>query len=96
MILEVAILNVKDGLTAAFERDFEKAKKYISAINGYIDHSLKKCVDVDNQYLLQVRWNTIEDHKIGFRTSEEYTHWKKLLHHYYDPFPKVNYYEDVM
>ena len=96
MIFEIAILNVKEGLTDSFELDFEKAEKYISSRNGYISHSLNKCLDIDNQYLLQVQWNTIEDHKIGFRKSEEYKSWKKLLHHYYDPFPQVNYYQDFL
>lgn len=96
MILEVAILNVKPSLEETFEADFKKAEKYICSIDGYKFHSLKKCMDKKGQYLLQVSWNTIEDHKIGFRTSEAYVHWKELLHHYYDPFPEVNYYQDVL
>lgn len=96
MILEVAILNVKIESVKSFEADFKKAEKYISSIQGYQSHSLKKCIDKEGQYLLQVCWNTIQDHKIGFRTSEAYIHWKELLHHYYDPFPEVNYYQDVL
>ena len=92
MVQEVVILNIKKGLNDAFEADFKKASQYIRLIDGYISHSLNKCIDKDNQYLLRVKWKTIEDHKIGFRTSEAYMYWKELLHHYYDPFPKVNYY----
>jgi heme-degrading monooxygenase HmoA len=96
VILEVAILNIRPNAAASFEADFKKAEKYICSIEGYQSHSLMKCVNKEGQYLLQVYWNRIEDHKIGFRTSEAYVHWKELLHHYYNPFPEVNYYQDVL
>ena len=96
MILEVAVLNVKPALTEQFEQDFQKAGQYISSIKGYVNHSLQKCIEVDNQYLLLVNWETLEDHTVGFRQSEVYQEWKKLLHDYYDPFPKVEHYEMVL
>ncbi len=92
MILEVAILNIKDGLAEEFEAQFEIASQIITAMKGYISHQLKKCVEIENQYILLVHWQTLEDHEIGFRTSEEYQEWKKLLHHFYDPFPTVLHY----
>lgn len=96
MILEIAILNVKNGLEVQFEKDFKIAGKYISSIKGYIGHSLKKCVEIKNQYILLVDWETIEDHNIGFRKSEEYLKWKELLHDYYEPFPTVEHYETII
>ena len=95
MILEVAILNVKPTLAEQFEQDFKRASVYISAIKGYVNHSLQKCIEVENQYLLLVNWETLEDHTVGFRQSAGYQDWKKLLHDYYDPFPKVEHYEMV-
>ena len=46
--------------------------------------------------MLLVDWETIEDHNIGFRTSEAYLKWKALLHNYYDPFPTVEHYETII
>jgi len=96
MILEVAILNVREGFEKQFESDFTIACKYISAINGYINHSLQKCIEEENKYLLLVNWETLEDHTKGFRESSEYKEWKKLLHHYYKPFPTVEHYKTVI
>lgn len=48
MILEVAILNVRKGKSEEFELDFKKAEQYISSIEGYIKHSLKKCLEIEN------------------------------------------------
>lgn len=96
MILETAILNVKLDLKEQFEADFGKAGQYISATKGYIKHSLSKCIEHPDKYLLLVEWETLEDHTIGFRDSSQYLEWKKLLHHYYDPFPIVEHYYAVI
>lgn len=96
MILEVAILDVKEGQQEQFERDFLIARRSISRIKGYAGHSLRKCLENRNRYLLLVDWNTLEDHTIGFRQSPEYSEWKKLLHHYYDPFPVVEHFETTV
>lgn len=95
MILEVAILNVKAGETAAFEAAFAEAQKIISGMGGYISHELQKCLETPNQYILLVRWQTLADHTVGFRQSAEYQQWRALLHHFYDPFPTVEHYELV-
>ncbi len=89
MILEHALLNIKTGMAQDFEAAFERAQKIISSMNGYISHELLKCVEFPNQYLLLVKWETLEDHTIGFRGSDEYQEWRKLLHNFYEPFPEV-------
>lgn len=95
MILEVAMLQVRPGLTADFERNFQAASGIISKMEGYIHHELKRCLEDPHKYVLMVKWETLEDHTIGFRGSAEYQEWKNLLHHFYDPFPVVEHFEDV-
>jgi heme-degrading monooxygenase HmoA len=91
-ILEVAILEVSPGQERDFEAAFAQASSIISSMNGYISHELQHCVEKSNRYLLLVQWESLEAHTIGFRGSEEYQEWKKLLHHFYDPFPVVEHY----
>ena len=95
MILELAILDVKPGSEAEFVAAFEEAQKFIMAIEGYISHSLQKCLEKPGRYVLLVNWQTLEAHTVGFRGSPEYAEWKKLLHHFYEPFPTVEHYEKV-
>lgn len=92
MILEVAVLQIKKGMNSEFEQNLKKASLIISRMKGYINHQLKKCIEKENQYILLVNWETLEDHEIGFRKSEQYKEWKTLLHHFYEPFPEVLHY----
>jgi len=95
LILEVAVLRVKPGEGARFEAAFEMAERIIASAEGYISHELRRCLEVQDQYLLLVRWHRIEDHTLGFRGSAAYQEWKRLLHHFYDPFPTVQHYVSV-
>jgi heme-degrading monooxygenase HmoA len=96
MILEVAILEVKPTQEVAFERDFTEASAYIGSVAGYISHELQRCIEKPSRYILLARWQTLEAHTVGFRKSSQYSEWKRLLHHYYDPFPTVEHYSLVL
>ena len=95
MILEVAVLNIRPGQSGAFERAFAQAQLIISAMPGYRSHELRRCLEVADQYILLVTWQRLEDHTVGFRQSSQYQEWRRLLHHFYDPFPTVEHYERV-
>ena len=93
MILEQAVLNIIPEKTLEFEQVFQQAQKIISSMPGYINHELQKSIETKSRYLLLVKWQTLEDHTIGFRQSAEYQQWKVLLHHFYEPFPEVEHYQ---
>jgi len=96
MILEVAVLDVRPGESAAFETAFREAQAIIASMPGYRSHQLQRCVENADRYLLLVEWDTLEAHTVGFRGSVEYQRWKALLHRFYDPFPTVEHYVRVV
>ncbi len=91
MILESALLHIRSGESTAFEAAFRRASPIIASMRGYIRHELHKCIEAEHKYLLLVWWETLEDHTVGFRSSTEYQEWKRLLHHFYEPFPVLEY-----
>ena len=95
MILEAAPLQVRLGQAEAFEAAFREAQAIIASMPGYRSHELQRCIEREGHYLLLVRWDSVADHEEGFRKSPRYAQWKKLLHHFYDPFPIVKHYELV-
>jgi heme-degrading monooxygenase HmoA len=95
MILEAAMLQVRPGMQAEFEAAFRQASPIIASMPGYLGHQLQRCLEAEVRYLLLVRWETLEDHTIGFRSSQEYQEWRRLLHHFYDPFPIVEHFVEV-
>ena len=94
MILEHALLNIRPGESPAFERAMQEALPLIAATPGCIGIEVRPCLETPDRYLLLVRWETLEDHTIGFRGSERYQQWRARLHHFYEPFPSVEHYGD--
>lgn len=95
VILELAVLQVRPGMSRDFEAAFSEAERIISSMAGYQGHELHRCLERQGQYVLLVRWDSVEAHEEGFRKSAQYQEWKRLLHHFYDPFPTVLHYERV-
>lgn len=93
--LEMAVLEVRDNEMKNFEAAFAEAQGIIASMPGYISHSLHHCVESANRYLLLVEWKSLAAHTVGFRESAEYTEWKRLLHHFYNPFPTVEHYHRI-
>src|SRR5206468_5733444 len=79
MILEVAPLQVRVGQVAEFEAAFIEAQRIIASMPGYQSHELQRCIERPNEYVLLVRWESLEAHEVGFRKSPEYQEWKRLL-----------------
>ena len=95
MITEHAILEVKPGQESDFEAAFAEAKAIIASMPGFESLHLHRCVERPSCYLLLVEWTTLADHTEGFRRSPEYQEWRRLLHHFYEPFPTVEHYSLV-
>jgi heme-degrading monooxygenase HmoA len=92
MILETAILSIKAGQSAAFEAAMAEARSLIAATPGFQRIEVRPCVETADRYLLLVWWDTLEAHTVGFRKSDRYEPWRKLLHRFYEPFPLVEHY----
>jgi len=89
MIMEHALLRVRPGMEVAFEEAMRAAVPLIAATPGFMGLRVRPCVEKPSLYLLLVEWEKLEAHEVGFRKSERYREWAKLLHGFYDPFPEV-------
>ncbi len=95
MILEQAVLPVKPGQEEAFLAAFERASPIIAGQAGFRTLRLSRCLERPSSFLLLVEWDSLEAHTEGFRGSAGYEEWRRLLHHFYDPFPTVEHFTDV-
>ncbi|MGB3762494.1 MAG: antibiotic biosynthesis monooxygenase, partial [Ornithinimicrobium sp.] len=94
--LEHALLPVRPGHEEDFEAAFRRAKEIIARMPGFRSLTLSRCLEQASTYLLLVEWDSLEDHTVGFRSSQDYQEWRQLLHHFYEPFPVVEHYEQVL
>ena len=94
MIVEHAILHVKQGESAEFEAAMRAARELIAASPGFHSIEVRRGAEVVGTYLLRVEWSDIAAHRDGFRQSDRYARWRDLLHHFYDSPPSVGYFSE--
>jgi len=96
VILEHALLPVRPGSEDDFVDAFAEARTIIAAMQGFRSLTLSRCVERPSTFLLLVEWDALEDHTEGFRGSERYQDWRRLLHHFYEPVPTVEHFDRVL
>ena len=96
MILEHAVLDVREGSSAEYEAAFAKAKTIIAASPGFRSLRLERCLEQRDRYVLLVEWDSVEAHEDGFRRSSGFKEWRRLLHGFYPSRPTVQHFETAV
>ena len=89
MILEMAHIEVTPGGEADFEQAVAQATPLFQAARGCQGMELHRVVETPSRYVLMVRWDTLEDHTVGFRGSEAFQQWRALAGPYFGSPPDV-------
>lgn len=95
-IVEHALLPVRAGSEAAFEAAFAAARPLIEVSPGFLSIEIRRPTGTGQPYLLLAEWESVADHRDGFRQSDRYQRWRALLHCFYDPMPQVSYFGDPL
>ena len=89
MVLEIAQIDVKPGLEAEFEAGVKKAALIFKRARGCKGMELQRSVEKPQRYRLFVKWDTVENHTVDFRGSEDFQEWRKLVGHCFSAAPEV-------
>lgn len=89
MILEIAQIEVKAGMEAAFEEGVTKAAPIFQRAKGCKGMELQRSLEKPARYRLFVRWQTLENHTVDFRGSADFQEWRKLVGHCFERPPEV-------
>ena len=96
MILELADIRIAPGQNAAFEEAIERGlRTVISHAKGFAGFKVNRGVESPERYILQIFWDTLEDHTVGFRQSEAFAQWRAIVGPFFAGPPVVEHFELV-
>ncbi len=96
MILELADIRIAPGQNAAFEEAIERGlRTVISHAKGFAGFKVNRGVESAERYILQIFWDTLEDHTVGFRQSEAFGQWRAIVGPFFASPPVVEHFELV-
>ena len=96
MVTEIAQIDVKPGMETEFEAGVQKAKPLFLRAKGCKGVTLHKSIEKPQRYRLMAQWETLENHTVDFRGSEDFTAWRGLVGQYFAAPPEVEHTETVL
>jgi heme-degrading monooxygenase HmoA len=96
MIHEIAIIDVTPGKEAEFEAGVRAAAPLFKRAQGCRNLALQREIERPNRYRLCVCWETLEDHTVRFRGSDDFQAWRQLVSHCFAAAPEVSHVMTVL
>ena len=94
MILELADLRIHPGQQAAFDEAIQRAISTVaSKAKGFQGFKVNKGIENPERYILQIFWDTLENHTVDFRGSPAFIAWRAIVGPFFAVPPVVEHFD---
>ena len=96
MILELADIRIQPGRQADFDEAIVRGvESVISQARGFRGYKVNKGIESPERYVLQIFWDTLEDHTVHFRGGPLFPQWRAIVGPFFAQPPVVEHFELV-
>ncbi len=96
MILELADIRIAPGQQAAFDEAIQRGlATVISRAKGFQGFKVNKGIESPERYILQIFWDTLDDHTVAFRGGPLFAEWRAIVGPFFAAPPVVEHFELV-
>ncbi len=96
MILEIADIRILPGQGAAFATALQTALATVaSQAKGMQGWKVNQGIESPDRFILQIFWETLEDHTVGFRGGPLFAQWRAIIGPFFAGPPQVEHYNLV-
>jgi heme-degrading monooxygenase HmoA len=93
MILELADIRIRPGQQAAFDEAIARGvQTVIAKAKGFRGFKVNKGIESPERYILQIFWDTLEDHTVHFRGSPAFADWRAIVGPFFAGPPVVEHF----
>jgi heme-degrading monooxygenase HmoA len=94
MILELADIRIQPGQQAAFDEAIQRGlATVISRAKGFQGFKVNKGIESPERYILQIFWDTLENHTVDFRGGPLFAEWRAIVGPFFAAPPVVEHFE---
>lgn len=96
MVLEMAEITIRPGEQAQFDAAIAQGiTEVISHARGFRRATVHKGIESPERYVLQIEWDTLENHTVDFRGSPAFAQWRAIVGPYFAQPPRVEHFTSV-
>ncbi len=93
MILELADIRIQPGQQAAFDEAIVRGvTTVIAQAKGFRGYKVNKGIESPERYVLQIFWDTLEDHTVHFRGGPLFPQWRAIVGPFFAQPPVVEHF----
>jgi heme-degrading monooxygenase HmoA len=93
MILELADIRITPGKQAEFDAAIIRGvTTVISRAKGFRGFKVNKGIESPERYILQIFWDTLENHTVDFRGGPLFPQWREIVGPYFAQPPVVEHF----
>ena len=94
MILELADIRIHPGQQAAFDEAIQRGVATVaSKARGFRGAKVNRGIENPERYILQIFWDTLEDHTVHFRGGPLFTEWRAIVGPFFAVPPVVEHFD---
>ncbi len=96
MIIEIADIAVRPEDNDTFAEAIQRAARTVLARSpGYRRRTIFASRETPGRFVLQVEWDNLEAHTVGFRQSPAFAEWRAIIGPYFAQPPHVEHFDVV-
>jgi len=93
MILELADIRIHPGQQAEFDAAIQRGlTEVISKAKGFRGFKVNKGIESAERYILQIFWDTLENHTVDFRESAAFPAWRAIVGPFFAAPPTIEHF----
>jgi heme-degrading monooxygenase HmoA len=96
LILELADIRIAPGRQAEFDEAIQRGlTTVIARARGMRGWKVNRGIESPERYVLQIFWDTLEDHTVHFRGGPLFAEWRAIVGPFFAAPPVVEHFELV-
>ena len=96
MILELADIRIAPGRQAEFDEAIQRGlTTVIARARGMRGWKVNRGIESPERYVLQIFWDTLEDHTVHFRGGPLFAEWRAIVGPFFAAHTVVEHFELV-
>ena len=96
MVLEQFVVRPHPGQEAQFETAMERALRTVMArARGLQAWSFRRCVETPERYQVQLQWDCIESHMVGYREGPLAPEFRAIVLPFYAEPAEMRHFEEL-
>ncbi len=96
MILELVDIRIQPGKQTEFDAAVQRGlEQVIAKAKGYKGHVINKCIETPERYVVQIYWETLENHIVDFRESPAFQDWRAIVGPFFAAPPTVEHFNQL-